>query len=774
MNRILLICVLLLGSMFTVRAQNKFSISGSISDSENGETLIGATVYLKEKPTLGTITNAYGFYSISAPDDHYTLIVSFMGYENYVQEIHMTSDLRIDVDLHPNNKQLSEVVVSSKKKNSNVTSAKMGVEKLNPKDVESLPVLLGEQDVVRTLTLTPGVKTTGDGSGGMFVRGGNNSQNMILLDEATVYNSSHMMGFFSTFNSDAIKDLTMYKGTAPAEYGGRLSSVMDIKMKEGNNRDYHVGGGIGLLYSKLNVEGPIVKDKGSFFVAGRRTYADLFMKISPDEDINSNELYFYDLNLKANYKLNDNNRIFVSGYFGRDVMSSDDVFGMDWGNQTGTVRWNHVWGSKLFSNSTFIYSEYMYKMSANFGNLQMGLRSEINNINLKQDFMYFLNSKNTLSFGLFGTRGTMIPGQVEVDDDSTLHPEDLQDRYYWDYGVYLSDEWKINSRLTVVAGLRANGFNLVGEGDFYSYNENGIVTDTTHYSSGENVKGYLYLEPRFNIAYVINDKNSLKFSYTRNTQNLHLIQNSTTSMPTDMWVPSSQNVKTEISDQISGGYFKNFKEDKFQFSGELYYKWMQNQIDLRDGANIFGNELIEGEFLYGKGRAYGLELMLKKTSGKMSGWVSYTLSKTEKQIDEVNNGKWYDARQDATHDISVVAMYKLSPKWDLSANWVFNTGNAVTFPTAKYKVNKDVAFYYTERNGYRMPDYHRLDIGATCQLKKTEKYESSLNFGIYNAYGRKNAFLIDFDVAEDDPSRTEATKTFLFTFMPSITYNFKF
>ncbi|MCW3787312.1 TonB-dependent receptor [Marinilabiliaceae bacterium AAT] len=764
----------MLGSIFTVRAQNKFSISGSITDSGNGETLIGTTVYLKEQPTLGTITNAYGFYSISAPEDDYTLVVSFIGYENYEKEIHLTSDLRMDVALHPNNQQLTEVVVSSKKKNSNVTSVKMGVEKLNPKDVESLPVLLGEQDVVRTLTLTPGVKTTGDGSGGMFVRGGNNSQNMILLDEATVYNSSHMMGFFSTFNSDAIKDLTMYKGTAPAEYGGRLSSVMDIKMKEGNNRDYHVGGGIGLLYSKLNVEGPIVKDKGSFFVAGRRTYADLFMRMSPDEDINGNELYFYDLNLKANYKINDNNRIYVSGYFGRDVMSSQDVFGMDWGNETGTVRWNHVWGSKLFSNSTFIYSEYMYRMNANFGNLNMGLRSEINNINLKQDFMYFLNSKNTLSFGLFGTRGTMIPGQVEVDDDSTLHPEDLEDRYYWEYGAYISEEWKINSRLTVVAGLRANGFNLVGEGDFYSYDEDGLVTDTTHYSSGENVKGYLNLEPRFNIAYVLNDKNSLKFSYARNTQNLHLIQNSTTSMPTDMWVPSSQNVKTEISDQISGGYFKNFNDDKFQFSGELYYKWMQNQIDLRDGADIFGNELIEGEFLYGKGRAYGLELMVKKTSGKMSGWVSYTLSKTEKQIDEVNNGKWYDARQDATHDISVVAMYKLSPKWDLSASWVFNTGNAVTFPTAKYQANNDVAFYYTERNGYRMPDYHRLDIGATCKLKKTEKFESSLNFGIYNAYGRKNAFLIDFDVAEDDPTRTEATKTFLFTFMPSITYNFKF
>ncbi len=773
MKRLMIFFVVCLLFSSMVKGQEKYTISGTISDSKTGETLIGATVFVREQPTLGTVTNAYGFYSLAAPKGNCTIVVSFVGYENYVQNIQLTEQLQLDVKLSSDTKQLGEVVVSAEKKNSNITSGKIGVEKLSPKEMETLPVLLGEQDIVKTLTLTPGIKTSAEGGGGMFVRGGNNSQNMILLDEATVYNSSHMMGFFSTFNSDAIKDLTMYKGTAPAEYGGRLSSVMDIKMKEGNNQDYHVGGGIGLLSTKINVEGPIVKDKGSFLVAGRRTYADLFLRLSPDEAINSNQLYFYDLNLKANYKINKNNRVYLSGYFGRDVMQAEDIFGMDWGNATGTFRWNHIWGSKLFSNTTFIYSEYMYTMEGNFDDVEMGLRSEINNINLKQDFMYFLNNKNTLSFGLYGNRGSLVPGQAEVSDNASFRPEDLQDRYYYEYGAYLSDEWKPNEKWTVVLGLRLNAFNIVGEGDFYSF-EDGEVSETTHYSSGENVQGYLNLEPRLNIAYVINKQNSLKFSYTRNTQNLHLIQNSTSTSPTDMWISSSQNIKPEISDQVSGGYFMNFNQDKFQFSGELYYKWMQNQIDLRDGANIYANDQIEGELLFGDGRAYGLELMLKKKEGRLNGWGSYTLSRTEKQIDGINNNDWYAARQDATHDISVVLMYKLSPKWDLSASWVYNTGNAVTFPSGKYRVDNDVKFYYTERNGYRMPDYHRLDIGATCMLKKTEKFESSLSFSVYNAYGRRNAYLIDFDIDEDDPSRTTATKTYLFTFMPSISYNFKF
>lgn len=773
MNKFFLNLIICMSLITAVQAQNKCIISGNITDTGNGETLIGATIFIKENPSFGTTTNAYGFYSLTVPSGSYTLVASFMGYTNYYKAMEITNDLRLDIALSPDTKQLTEVVISAEKKNSNITSEKIGVEKIDPKQVETLPVLMGEQDIVKTLTLTPGVKTTGEGSGGMFVRGGNNSQNLILLDEATVYNSNHLMGFFSTFNSDAIKDVTMYKGTAPAEYGGRLSSVLDIKMKEGNNQKYHVNGGIGILSSKLSVEGPIVKDKGSFMIAGRRTYADMFLKLSSDESLNNNQLYFYDLNIKANYKINDNNRIFASGYFGRDVMAVQDIFGIDWGNATGTVRLNHIWNNKLFSNTSFIYSEYRYNIDINIDELDLGLLSEINNIDLKHDFQYFINSKNTLAFGIYGNKSIIIPGQVEVSNDSDIQPADLQNRYTYEYGAYVSNNWKPNDKFSLTAGLRLNGFNLMGPGDFYSYND-GEVIDTTHYSSGKSVQAYYNLEPRLNMAYVFNPQNSVKLSYTRNTQNLHLIQNSTTSSPTDMWISSSQNIKPEIADQASIGYFKNMNDNMFQLSAEVYYKWMQNQIDLRDGADITSNELIEGELLFGKGRAYGLELMLKKTEGRFNGWIAYTLSRTEKQIDQVNNNLWYPARQDATHDISIVLMYKLSPKWDLSASWVFNTGNAVTFPSGKYQVDNQVQLYYTERNGYRMPNYHRLDVGATCHLKKTERFESNLNLSLYNAYGRKNAYMITFDVDENDPTKTIATKTYLFTFMPSISYNFKF
>ncbi len=773
MNKLIGVLFLLWALGTHLSAQQKHIISGTISDASSGETLIGATVYVQEISGLGTITNAYGFYSLTVPEGAYTIVVSFMGYESFAKKINLNENLRIDASLKSNNKQIDEIKVSAEKKNSNITSESAGIEKISPKDTETIPVLLGEQDVVKTLTLTPGVKSSGEGSGGMFVRGGNNSQNLILLDEATVYNSNHMMGFFSTFNSDAIKTLTLYKGTAPVQYGGRTSSVMDIKMKDGNNQNFHVGGGIGLLSSKANIEGPIKKGKGSFLIAGRRTYADLFLKLSSDDDINDNQLYFYDLNLKANYTINPNNRIYLSGYFGRDVISAQDIFGMDWGNITGTLRWNHIWNSKLFSNTTFIYSDYSYKIDIDVDNIDISLLSVINNYNLKQDFNYFINSNTSLNFGVYGNRNNITPGQVEASASSNLHPEDIQNRYSFEYGAYVGCLWKPNTQWIIDGGVRFNVFNSVGEGDFYTY-ANHEVVDTTYYGKNEIVESYYNLEPRLNISYIFNQNSSVKLSYTRNTQNLHLIQNSTTSSPTDVWIGSSQNVKPEICDQISAGWFKNFKDNQFQFSAETYYKWMQNQIDLKNGADINANELIEGELLYGKGRAYGLELMLKKKYGQLNGWLSYTLSRTEKQIDNINNNNWYAARQDATHDISAVLMYKLNSKWSLSASWVYNTGNAVTFPSGKYMVNGEVQMYYTERNGYRMPDYHRLDLGATCQLRKSEKFESSLNFSLYNAYGRKNAYMIDFEVDPDDDTKTIATKTYLFTFMPSISYVFKF
>lgn len=767
----LLLIALLLSSTFY--GQEKFTVNGTISDSQTGETMIGANVLIKELPTTGTVCNVYGYYSITLPSETYTITVSYIGYEKFTQVIDLTKNQKIDIKLTTNTETIDEVIISAERKNDNITTDKIGVEKLNTKDIKKIPVLFGEQDVIKILTLTPGVKTSGEGSGGMFVRGGSSSQNLILLDEATVYNASHLLGFFSTFNSDAIKDLTLYKGTAPAEYGGRISSVMDIRMNEGNNQKFHMGGSIGLISAKLNLEGPIVKDKGSFLLTGRRTYVDMFLLLSSDEAQKNSKLYFYDLNAKANYKLNEKNRIYLSGYFGRDVISANDRFGIDWGNVTGTLRLNHIWNEKLFSNTSIIYSDYDYKISIKTNDNDFSITSVIKNWNLKHEFQYYWNNNNTLTFGLNSIYHTITPGQIDVSANSDINPLKLQDRYGWENGLFISNKWKPSSKWKVNYGLRLSSFNLIGPGDFYSY-EDGIIQDTTTYGSNKSVKSFIKLEPRINIAHIINEATSIKISYSRNTQNLHLIQNSNSSAPTDLWVVSSNNIKPEIGDQVSLGYFKNIKENNYQFSSEIYYRWMQNQIDLKNGAQINANEHIEGELLFGEGRSYGLEMMLKKKYGKLNGWIAYTLSRTERQIEGINNGDWYATKQDATHDISVVGIYEVNKKWSLSATWVYSTGNAVTFPSGKYFVDGNVQFYYTERNGYRMPAYHRLDIGATKVLKKTKTRESSLNLSVYNAYGRKNAFSIDFEEDPDDPSKTIVVKTYLFTFMPSISYNFKF
>jgi hypothetical protein len=752
-------------------ASSKHTISGTITDASTGESLIGTSITVKELPSTGVTTNAYGYFSLTLPDANYTFVISYLGYEITTLPVNLKENKVINFKLKPNSQQLNDVEITAQRKNHNITSNEIGMEKLEVKELAKIPVLFGEADIMKTLKLTPGIKSAGEGSGGMFVRGGNNSQNLILLDEATVYNADHLLGFFSTFNSDAIKDIQMFKGTAPAEYGGRISSVLDVKMNDGNNKGYHVGGGIGLISSRLNVEGPIEKDKSSFLITARRTYADLFLKLSTDDLINNNQLYFYDLNVKMNYIINDKNRLYLSGYFGRDVFEFQDRFGINWGNKTGTLRWNHIWNEKLFSNTSLIYSDYDYKVSIQ--DAGFSLTSIIKNLNLKHEFQYFINSKNTLTFGLNSVYHTIIPGQLETDEESEITPIQLQEKYAVDNGIYFSNVWKPSYNLNINYGIRMSVYHQFGPGDFYSY-QNGEVIDTTSFKKGEIVKTYFNFEPRLNIAYILNERNSLKFSYTRNTQNLHLVSNSTSAMPTDIWLSSSNNVKPEIGDQVSMGYFTNFNKDKYQLSGEVYYRWMQNQLDLKNGADINANDKIEGELLFGKGRAYGLELLLKKKQGKLTGWVGYTFSRTERLIDGINNNNWYPAKQDITHDLSVVGIYDFNKKWSVSASWVYNTGNAVTFPSGKYLINGNVQYYYTERNGYRMPDYHRLDLGATRTLKKTKKYESSLNFSVYNAYGHKNPFSIDFEQDENDPSKTNAVMTYLFTYVPSITYNFKF
>lgn len=775
MPKIIIATFFFLLSFMSLSQTKKYTVSGTIKDSSSGETVLSATVRVKELSGIGATPNEYGFYSLTLAEGNYTLVVGSFGFVKQEIPVNLTKNISLNIDLSKivteKVKALGEVKISATKENKNVSGAETGMIKMEVKDLEKIPVFAGEKDIIKTFTLTPGVKTAGEGNSGFYVRGGAADQNLILLDEAPVYNASHLLGFFSTFNSDALKEVTMYKGGMPAQYGGRTSSVMDIKMLDGNNQKFHASGGVGIIASRLSIEGPIVKDKGSFIISGRRTYADMFLKLS--DKFKDNKLYFYDLNLKANYKINDKNRIFLSGYFGQDKLGLGDLFGINWGNATGTVRWNSIISPKLFSNTSFIFSNYNYKISISANELDIDIKSKIQDFNLKQDFTYIFNPKNKLKFGANAIHHTITPGQIVSSDTSFTFPI-LQDRYAWENAAYVSHEWNPTERLSLIYGLRINDFALTGDGNFYSYDSLGEVTQTKHYDKNQVVKNYFNIEPRFTASFMLDEKSSIKAGFARNVQNLHLLSNSTSSSPTDLWIPSSNNVKAEISDQWSMGYFRNFDNNKYEFSTEVYYKNMQNQVDYKDGANTTANDKVEGELLFGKGRAYGIELFLKKKYGRFNGWISYTLSRTEKQIDGINNNEWYAARQDRTHDVSIVGIFDITEKLSISATWVFYTGSAVTFPSGKYYIDGQIQWLYTERNGYRMPNYHRMDIGLTYYNKKTAKYESSWNFGIYNVYARENAYTITFRQSETDPTKTEAVQTALFKMVPSITYNFKF
>lgn len=764
------LALFLLFFSISINAQKTFSISGNVRDAKTGEDLIGATVTIKELPGKGTSTNSYGFYSFTVPAGKYRIIAQHVGYTLQENDITVTGSSKIDFLLSEQTAQLEEVVVTSRRKNENITEPQMGLVKLAPKDFKNIPVLFGEKDILKTIQLTPGIKSAGEGSSGFNVRGGAADQNLILLDEATVYNASHLMGFFSVFNSDALKDISVYKGNEPAEYGGRLSSVLDIKMNDGNNQKFGVSGGIGLISSRLAIEGPLVKDKGSFIVSGRRTYADLFLKLSNNDNLNSAKLYFYDLNAKANYRINDKNRIFLSGYFGKDLLGISS-FGIDWGNSTATLRWNHLFSDRLFSNTSFIFSNYVYNINADIGS-KINIVSRIQDYGIKQDFQLFSGENSTLKFGFNSVYHRIIPGAVTASENFDM--ENLTNKYSWENALYLSHQYKVNDKLNLEYGARFSIFSLLGPGSFYTYDKNGNAIDSTTYTSGKFVKTYFNIEPRVSVNYILNDKSSIKAAYARNVQNLHLLSNSTSGNPTDQWITSSNNVKPEIADQVSLGYFRNFADNKYEFSIETYYKKLYNQIDYKDGAEVNVNKNAESQILFGEGRAYGLELYLKKKYGRFNGWISYTLSRTERKFDEINNGTYFPAKQDRTHDISIVGIYELNKRWTLSATWIYYTGNAVTFPSGKYEIDGKTMLLYTERNAGRMPAYHRLDLGATWIVKKTAKFESSWNFSLYNAYGQKNAYTISFREDANDPTKTEAVQTYLFRFIPSVTYNFKF
>jgi hypothetical protein len=758
---------LLVFTSFSLFAQENYTISGKVTDASTGEDIVGAAVAFWGTESSAVMTNTYGFYSITLPEGSYSVEISSFNFNTITDTIVLNRHADMDYKLEFMNEEIEEVVVTSERKDKNITSTEMSVETLDIKKINTVPVLFGEKDILKTIQLLPGISTVSEGSSGFSVRGGSTDQNLILLDEAPVYSASHLLGFFSVFNSDALKDASVYKGGIPANYGGRASSVLDIIMKDGNNQNFAVSGGIGLISSRLTVEGPIVKDKSSFIISGRRSYADLVAKGFNliDDDI---DLYFYDLNAKFNYKLNDKNRIFISGYFGKDDFGFEET-GLDWGNTTGTFRWNHLVSNKMFSNTTFIYSNYDY--SFNLGDIAT-MSSGIEDWGVKQDFTWYLNPRNTMDFGLSSTYHTFNPGELDFTDNDDLETI-LDQKNALESAVYFSNDQKLHDKFSFKYGIRLSMFNQIGEGTEYTYDDENNAIDSTEYEKGEFMQSYFEYEPRISMSYRLNKTSSVKASYNRMAQYLHLLSNSTSGQPTDTWVPSSNNIKPLIVSQVALGYFRNFDDNNYEFSVEAYYKDMQNVTDYEDGSNLLFNEDVEASIISGKGRSYGAEFYLKKSYGKFTGWVSYTLAKTEKLIDGVNNNEWYETKYDKTHDLSIVASYQFTKRINLSANFVYYTGNAVTFPSGTYYYDGTTWPYYTERNGYRMPDYHRLDLNFQIKGKERERFESSWDFSIYNVYHRYNAYTISFQESEA-AGMNEAVKLSLFGIVPSITYNFKF
>ena len=751
----------------SLNAQSTAVLSGSIKDKQTGESLIKAVVRIEELPNAGIISNEYGFYSITLPSGNYSVVVSQVGYETLVQKIKLDSSQSINFYLQTKN-VLKEVVVESSRKNDNLTKAQMGTETINMSAISKVPVIFGEKDILKTIQLLPGVKSAGEGNSGFFVRGGGADQNLILLDEAPVYNATHLLGFFSTFNSDAIKDATIIKGNSPSQYGGRLSSVLDVKMKEGNNQDYTVNGGIGLISSKVSVEGPLQKNKSSFILSGRRTYADVFLKAT--EKFKDNILYFYDLNAKANYQINAKNKVYISGYFGRDELGLGQDFGIDWGNKTGTIRWNKIISNKLFLNTSFIYSDYNYNVKLKNGETNFNINSEIKDVNLKQDYTFYANNQNTLRFGFNTILHNIKPSTFS---GTVINSVAKTGRNGLENAIYLTNNYKATNQLTIDYGMRLSMYTLMG-GDVYNIYENGVIGSSIKLAPSGFGKTYINPEPRITTNFRIDDEKSIKAGYARNVQHLHLLSNSVASSPSDQWIGNSYNIKPEIADQISVGYVTKVFKNNFEFTTEAYYKHLQNQIDYKDGAEINTVSDVESVLLYGIGRAYGLELLLKKKEGRLTGWIGYTLSKTERKIDGINEGKWYNARQDRTHDISVVGIYDLNARWSISGVFVYNTGDAVTYPTGKYNLQGQTLYQYAARNANRMPAYHRLDFSATYEKNKTKRRHGSWNFSLYNVYGRENAYRISFKDDPNDPTRTQIIRTALFKWVPSVTYQFKF
>ncbi|MCC5921754.1 MAG: TonB-dependent receptor [Cyclobacteriaceae bacterium] len=782
-------------------AQKKITISGEITDTNNGEALIGATVRViladgqEPSSSIGTTSNVYGFYSLSLAAGEYLIQYSYVGYVPKEQLISLNQDQKINIDLSAGDLQLEEVVISSEREDANVKDTKMSRENLKIETIKSIPALFGEVDVFRSLQFLPGIASAGEGTTGLFVRGGSNDQNLVLLDEATVYNPAHFLGFFSVFNPDAIKNVEIYKGGIPSKFGMRISSVLDIQMREGNNKRFAASGGIGTISSRATIEGPIVKDKGSFIASARRTYADVFLRLSPDEDIRNNVLYFYDLNGKANYRINENNKIFLSGYAGRDVFSFDDFFGLNWGNTTGTLRLNSILNDRLFLNSTLTYSNFDYGFEVRNEANPFDWNSSLEEVGAKFDFNYYLNPKNNLYFGSQTYYHAFNAPRITPREGAVIQPIALDNEYAIEHGFYIGNEQEVSDRLSLEYGLRYSFFQNIGPGRVFDYEnpdnprESEIIGER-NFGAGERINHYDGWEPRFGARYILTGSSSIKASYNRIYQYLQIATNATAGLPTDRWIPVNEYIRPLIGDQIAAGYFRNFKENTLEFSVELYYKWIDRLIDFRDGASILLSNNLETETLEGRGWAYGSEFMLKKSAGATTGWISYTIGRTMRQVDGINLGNPYPARFDQLHDLSLVVNHQFNKQWEAGGTWVYTTGNAVTFPQGRYRTSGQSVPYFDPggRNANRMPDFHRMDVSVTYtpNKKKERRWESSYTFSVYNVYGRRNPFAITFeDVVNGDPNWTEedgpietiepkAVRLYLFRFIPAITYNFKF
>lgn len=768
MKRTLLIILAVPTFLFS---QTNYTINGKISDQKTGEDLIGASVIATEI-TTGAITNTYGYYSLSLPEGLYTINFSYMGYNTQTLKLNLNSDQTINIELQPTNFTLNEVVVSSVKREQNLTSTTFGSEKIQMKDIKSIPVLFGEKDILKTIQLLPGISSSSEGTAGFNVRGGSMDQNLILLDEATVYSASHLMGFFSVFNSDALNDATIFRGGIPAQYGGRVSSVLDITMNNGNCKSTSGSLGIGLISSRFTFETPIIKDEMSVCISGRRAYADWIAKKIAPEDIVSDEfqLYFFDLNAKLSYTINNKNRLFISSYIGKDYFVYTDDIGSSWGNKTATLRWNHFFSNKLFSNASVIYSKYDYGF--NVGRDDLYFNSGIEDISFKEDATYYLNPSNTFKFGLKVTKNTFQPGEISGDIQES-NKNNLTHKVGIESGIYILNEQKISKKIALNYGFRLSNFNTMGPVWHYTYNNLNRPVDSTYFEKNKIAQSFFSLEPRLSVNYMINNNSSAKMSYNRMTQYLNLLSNNTSGVPTDIWMPTSNNLKPLYVDQVSMGFFRNFFDNSLESSIEVYYKNILNKADYEDGADILFNEHAESQVLIGKGRSYGLEFYLKKKYGMFSGWISYTLSRTENKIEGINGFNWYPVKYDKTHDLSLVGSYEIHPKITLSSVWTYSTGNAVTYPTGKYEVDGKLVPFYSDRNGQRMPEYHRLDFSISIQGKERKRSKSSWDISVYNVYNRHNAYSIKFKESETKGT-TEAVKLSLFGVVPSISYNLKF